>query len=310
MQQNVGGRIIRVGQLQRRGRLLYEVRVRMSSRDHATASRSLQATPAATPAAVIAAARSGSGWLLALLNAHPDVHFQGELFNLEQAPLAAVEDPRRYLAERLAAADATRVTGFKLLYHQARLAYLRDFLREMDRGRRARVDWRQVFPMRPVRRSDAPKLINAWHAVRATSACRVVHLQRRNLLRQHLSHARLMAVSHARWRQTLATDAAPVVLDAAHLVTRFQRHLRRAAQVDAFFRAWPRLTVWYEDLVADCATETQRLFAFLGVDTPSTWGPRATRDHTPLRDAIGNYEAVERALIGTPWAAFLDDDQP
>jgi len=258
-----------------------------------------------TLAVVVASARSGSGWLLTLLNAHPQLRFHGELFNLEHAPRAALHDPRGYLQAQLTADRRVRVVGFKLLYHHARLAYLNDFLREMDGGRQAAVDWRCEFPRRPVRRAAAPRLAATWSMLRQGGETRIIHLRRRNLLRQALSHARLMAASRAQWAGRAPRPESPVELDARRLVQRFERHGRAAQRIDAFFRASPRLDLTYEALVADVEGECARLFAFLGVAPRPSAAPAAPRD-TDLRRAIANYAAVARALAGTRWEALLD----
>jgi LPS sulfotransferase NodH len=266
-----------------------------------------QLSPAAR-AVIVASARSGSGWLLALLNAHPRIALHGELFNLEHAPRQAVFDPRGYLDAVLPRDRTPRVAGFKLLYHHGRLAYLNDFLREMDGGRPAAVDWRRELPARPVTRAMLPPRAALWPALRRGGATHIIHLRRHDLLRQALSHARLMADSRARWRGEPARRQAAVALDARHLVQRFERHTRTAERIAAFFRAGPRLDLWYEALLADPAGECARAYAFLGVAPPrvAIAAPPAAPRLGDLRQEIANYDAVARALAGTRWTALLE----
>jgi hypothetical protein len=54
--------------------------------------------------ALVATTRTGSTWLGALLDSHPEIRFRGEIFNLEHATAAAVLDPEAYLDEALSAA--------------------------------------------------------------------------------------------------------------------------------------------------------------------------------------------------------------
>src|SRR4051812_16902643 len=117
-------------------------------------------------AVLVASTRTGSSWLASLLDSHPAIRFHGELMNLEHAPLEALRDPLAYLEDQLTMPPGVAVAGFKLLQHQARVAYLDDFLAELDQGRPSRVDWRRYFPVRPVPAAMVPALPALWDALR------------------------------------------------------------------------------------------------------------------------------------------------
>ena len=78
---------------------------------------------------------------------------------------------------------------------------------------------------------------------------------------------------------------------------------------ESLFQHHPRLTLFYEDLVAQPEAHFAAVQAFLGV------GPRplavvTRRQHPgPLRDLIVNYDEVAAALRGTEYAAYLDDER-
>jgi LPS sulfotransferase NodH len=257
-------------------------------------------------AAVVATTRTGSTWFGSLLDSHPEIRFHGEIFNLERAAISAVLAPGAYLNEVLAGAGPQRVLAFKLLYHQARLAYLNGFLLEMEQGRPSQVDWRALFPVRPVMEKQVPELARAWDLIRDCGT-RIIHLRRRNLLRRCVSHEILMATSRARWKGVPVAPLARVRLPADRLIESFEEMVASAAEVDRFFTGNPRLVVYYEDLTADLATQCARALDFLAVRSwPLTCATRGRHRRT-LRDTIENYDQVERALAGTPWEVFLDD---
>jgi LPS sulfotransferase NodH len=258
-------------------------------------------------AAIVAPARSGSSWLVSILDAHPQIRFHGEVFNLEHAPRAAVCDPAAYLRARLAPTGPQRIVGCKVLYHQAQPAYVRDFLAEMAEGRPAAVDWRAVFADELLT-GDGPALAGAWEALRDGGATRIIHLRRRNLLRQHISHARLMATSRSAWRREGCVPAPrPIVVAIEPMLGSFAEATRRSAEIARFFAANPTIEVWYEDLCTETLAQIERMLAFLCV---ARWPlPAAPPAAAPvaLRLAIANYDAVAAALADTPWASFLDD---
>lgn len=257
-----------------------------------------------TRVVLVASTRTGSSWLASLLDSHPTIRFRGELFNLERAPLEAIRDPLAYLDAQLVPPAGVAAVGFKLLQHQARAEYLNDFLAELDQGRPSQVDWRRHFPARPVGVEELPALPALWDALRQ-GAWKVIHLQRRDLLRQRISHERLMAGSRSRWRGPLA-PARPLRLAADRLVDELERHTREVGAVRAFFAGAPLRDVAYEDLLADAAAQQRQLLAFLGVPAAPLRSALSRRAPRPLREELANYGEVARALAGTRWAALLD----
>ena len=255
---------------------------------------------------LVASTRTGSTWLSSLLDSHPEIRFHGELFNLERAPVAALHDPRAYLNDRLAGGGSHRVVGFKLLYHQARLSYLNEFLFEMEQGRKSEVDWRTIFPARPVTREHVPALAKTWELIRSGGG-RIIHLRRRNLLRQRLSHEMMMAESRARWSSEPAAGPMRIRLATDRLIQSFAEATAAAVEIDCFFAGNQKLTVFYEDLTADVAAQCGTILRFLGVRIASLVSAKKKSERRALCETIENFGEVEHALAGTPWEQFLDD---
>ena len=268
---------------------------------------SADADIAARRAVVVASTRTGSTWLSSLLDSHPEIRFHGELFNLAHAPVEAVLDPGAYLDRCLGDGGVHRVVGFKLLDHQARVEYLNDFLGEMDEGRPSDVDWRRLFPKRPVAENDAPAMAATWALLRRSGG-RIVHLRRRNLLRREISQEIMMAESRTRWRGASPSGRPRVRLAAEGLAVAFASQIASSEEVDRFFAGGAKLNVFYEDLVRDLAVETARILDFLGVRIMPLGLDRPTPIDRGLRDAVDNYAEVEKALKGTLWERFLDEE--
>jgi len=257
-------------------------------------------------AAIVASARSGSTWLVSLLDSHPAIRFEGELFNLEHASRAAVSDPVGYLAARLDRPGRHRIVGYKILYHQGSLAYLNDFLAEMANGRTASVDWRSVFPKRPVTPDQVPAVPRIWEAIRDQGRTRIIHLRRRNLLRQHLSHQMLMEASKAAWQGRAPARPRRTIVSTDRMLASFGDTLRAGGEVACFFAGNPTLDVFYEDLSEDPRGQCERILGFLDVRRMPLRFDQRPSARPPLRQVIENYDEVVAALDRAGYAEFID----
>lgn len=239
--------------------------------------------------AVITSSRTGSTWLIDLLNLQPGVSAHGELFlgqpRLSPA-LAGRNDVPRFI-ETAAADQGMRVrkvfryldalymsnakTGFKLMYTQLR---------------------------------SYPEIL-AYFALRSV---RIVHLLRANALDAVVSEelARLTGASHVRADEV--RDVPQVVIDTTTLVDRLssRRNASRKARVLVCLSRCPAIEVTYEKLVAQCG-EFARVCEFLGVShvegVASHLQKRGTGRH---RDAIANYEEVRSVLRSSRFADMLN----
>ena len=236
--------------------------------------------------------RSGSGWLVDLLDDHPAVVAYDELFRVTDTTVARhgatrvprfevmvgpsvfstsaglVPKRRRYVRGLARAHPDARAVGFKLMYDQTR---------------------------------DHPGLLSTLALMRA----RFVHLVRRDSLSAIVS----FDIAHARdrWHYHLgdAVRRPRVRADTASLLRRLQE---RDDEIERFRRMLSRLPapvheVVYEDLVAQRDDVLGGLLDFLGA-------PAATR---PLRstlvrpvpgrtvDLVENRDAVQAALAGTDY---------
>jgi LPS sulfotransferase NodH len=238
---------------------------------------------------VLTSSRTGSTWLMDLLNHHPAVSAYGELFlgKPRTAPaVASLGDHPRFIetdwCARYPRAVAVfrylnalyaegRVTGFKLMYTQLRsypeiLAY---------------------FMMRRVR---------------------ILHLVRANLLDVLISEelARLTGTSHVRAGEF--GDAPKVTLDTATLFDRLngRRRAARAARLLIALSACRSKQVSYEQLLDD-PNEFSRICEFLSVSHVSTIPSELEKRGTGMhRMAISNYDEVRATLASSPYETMLN----
>jgi LPS sulfotransferase NodH len=238
---------------------------------------------------VLTSSRTGSTWLIDLLNMQPGVEAHGELFlkHGRLSPAIAGRTDYRRFVEVYGSAGITRVIklfsylnglyraprtcGFKLMYTQLR-AY--------------------------------PEIL-AYLAIRRV---RIVHLTRCNHLDVIVSEelAKLTGISHA---QVGTKAVAPMVsLDPATLVERMSRLRRMSAEARRLIRLsmCPCFEVTYEALL-NGDQEFLPVLRFLGIAQPtahlqSSLAKRGARSH---RESISNYDQIRQVLHSTPFLSLL-----
>ncbi len=249
--------------------------------------------PAALPrfCIVLGSERTGSNLLVGMLNSHPRCAIGEEIYNdtviknrTIPFPLKTVaqdpgmvelreRDPARFL-ERLfemGKAHGCDVVGFKIFYRQAQT-------------------WIKV----------RDRLV-------AEKGVHVIHLRRRNLLRQVLSYER--ALKTGEWKRLAGAkpEAEPrqIELEFLYCVRHYLHFEEHARLFDTLFAEHPRLTAWYEDLVADPTRVAAQAFAFLGLEPIADLQLKYTKIGVePLRQQLVNHDALRAHF--ERWLAFFD----
>jgi LPS sulfotransferase NodH len=237
---------------------------------------------------VLTSSRTGSTWLIDILNMQSGVEAHGELFLNQRRTTPAIagrDDRPRYVdvhgSRGLSRAPrvvcylnelyrSPHVVGFKLMYSQLRVH---------------------------------PEIL-AYLALRRV---RIVHLVRLNHLDVIISEelAKNTGASHV--RAGTNANLSPVNLDTRTLVRRIRRVSRAPGKARFLIRlsACPILEVSYEALLGG-QEEFTRVCDFLQISCASALRSnlqkRGTGSH---RDAIANYEEVRQTLSSTPFASLL-----
>lgn len=241
---------------------------------------------------VLTTNRSGSTWLMSLLNSLPHVTAQGELFL-----------PRLRNPERRWDSDFARPRFVETKFEGLAFRPFSVFLYLNDLYSFAGVIG---FKLMYAQLGLYPEILGylIWHGVR------VVHLVRRNLLDVVLSYAvkAKLGQAHLLSGQSLPDDLR-VELDTKNLLKRLE-WLRKQQNLARFLLRWCRLhhlEVVYEDLLND-QNHFRLILDFLSINS-EIYTPHSAlvkirqQGH---RETIKNYEQVKEVLANSRFARLLE----
>ena len=223
------------------------------------------------PFIVLTDARTGSNFLVSILDSHPNIRAEGELFRDLSPKLyglalstAFSKQPRHIKA-----------SGFKIFYSHARNG--------MGGG--------------------------IWDHLERMEDLLVIHLKRRNLLRAFVSLK--IAKSQGVWISDRADDGASankaVTLTEKELRRYFEKMTLSAENGDRHFSAHAKMTIYYEDLVRDVEGTFERLTSFLGVPYYAPYSVLKRQNPERLDVLILNYQELKSRFSGTQWGQLFED---
>ncbi|GIU93837.1 MAG: hypothetical protein KatS3mg012_0294 [Gaiellaceae bacterium] len=253
--------------------------------------------PQVTPFAIFSTPRTGSSWLVELLNSHPAITCFGERF-YEGRGVPRDNGDRGFVRfDDLPTRFARRIPRVEELELDL---YLRLLYRSRPRSRAVGL---KVMLENTRRR---PTLLDAL----ARRQSRIVHLVRRNTLAKLISLR--VAVARGVFRARVGDTLLQVTVrlkpeKLARDLDRMEAEVAKSRELLAHHR-FPTLEVSYEDLVARTTSELARIATFLGLAT-KPWPAETTLVVTSPRplDLVANREEVRRALAGTRYAAMLEE---
>jgi LPS sulfotransferase NodH len=243
--------------------------------------------------------RTGSTYLHQLLDSHPCIRCEGEIFNITNASdnsfatFAQTHYPtlsyfflrgkisgsslnyplnfliRKYLAQFYGSAPKPKI-GFKLIYDQ--LLYFRP-------------------------------LIN-WVV---TESIPIIHLQRVNILKAAVSL--LQARKTGVYISTPGSSGAKekVTIRPALIVNTITGLSKEKSRAETLLRNNPMLNVTYEDLFAKQSGTLEQIVDFLGAKNSSFHIPDIVKTNPEkISDMLANYDELKQSLTGTRWEKLLD----
>jgi len=240
---------------------------------------------------IVGLARTGSTLLVNLLNAHSQVLTFGELFRSPDAigwdvrPFAGYQSPKllaQYRSDPNAFLQAEvfrrwprryEAIGFKLFYYHAR----------------------------------ERRFSEVWNYLRDDRDVRVVHMRRRNILKQYLS----LRIAHATdvWSVTTTPvhEPAAIRLDAEECGRHFKFVRDAEAACARIFEYHHVLDVFYEELAEHQDRAMASVQDFLGLRREKLRTTLVRQRKPALPRAIANFEDLRGAFIGTQWEPFFHD---
>jgi LPS sulfotransferase NodH len=246
-----------------------------------------------TRAIILTSQRSGSTLLVSSLQSHPELLCRGELLiaGMGMPTPRMLENSRHAFKvvrffwtgawhstrtmRRFYAVSGPRTHVFKAMYNHLAAPWTRDWL---------------------VRQNDI----------------RVIHLQRRNLLKQYVSYLLMGRRRDKRgWLPNTTEPVAPVRIRVSpdKAIRYFRRMQDTYPRFADLFREHDVLPLVYEDMVdaEQIATGTaEQLCDFLQVSRRPLKTPYVKINPDGLRDIVTNYDELSAALRRTQFADFLD----
>jgi LPS sulfotransferase NodH len=216
---------------------------------------------------VVGRSRTGSRWLVDMLDAHPRLRCHGELF--ADAPEAEID--ALCARWRARAAPWVRAAGCKVFHHHPAA------------GQESRL----------------------WTLLERDTTVRVIHLRRRDVLASLVS--RKVAGETDTWKRHAGDPATTrrvrMSPDEVERGLRIEREWAQAC--DARFAKHPLLALTYEELVADTRASLERVHRFLGV-RPAAARSRFVRQTTaPASEYLVNWPELRAHFAGSEWAPYF-----
>ena len=247
---------------------------------------------------VLSTQRTGSSWLIDLLQKSENTHVYGELFLPQKRmwEVGSTDYPRFFEATQLTSAirpfsvfaylnqlyHRPGTVGFKCMYSQLKLFpelwlyFLWKRTRVVHLVRRNHLD--------VVLSTELAKTQGLWHAVKEKQEDRRQEDKRQK------------------------TRIAQVALNPGRLISQLQWLEQKNRAMQKFVRCsgLPSLEIAYEDLLHTPAAFS-KLWSFLGINTPADM-PQSTLAkirQSSYADTIKNYAEVEKALVASEFAGLL-----
>ena len=160
---------------------------------------------------------------------------------------------------------------------------------------------------------------------------KLIHLQRRNLLRVHLSD--MIAKKTQKWhvlskeheqeikkidaesfisyshekKDTILPDEFKIELLYENCISEFEKITQLIEHFQKFFSKNKVHVIYYEDLIENLEEETRKVQEFIGVENKALTSRFIRINNKKLSDVISNYYELKEKFNGSPWEKFFDD---
>jgi LPS sulfotransferase NodH len=245
---------------------------------------------------VLGNGRSGSNFLLGLLNSHSQVITYGELFQatdridwglypynryLQSKRLISLmnEHPEKFLREivfRKYLASISAV-GFKLFYSHAK--------------------------------GDSRETV--WQFLQERQDIKIIHLKRENFLKSWLSFKKALITNKwvvlSQQESGHKSDNVKVFLDYEGCLNYFNCMQNSMLEYDLFFEQHQKIDVIYEELCTDYPSVMRQIQEFLEIDQETLEPATVKQSSLSLSESITNYFELKEQFQNTIWSIFFED---
>jgi len=254
-------------------------------------------TDAPTKFLIITRGRTGSNFLLSLLDSHPLIFHWGEIIgewkmrNDDLKKEIIDLDPVRYIKQcydvrhvkkhKKSRSHITAI-GAKVLYHQFKPDY--------------ESKW------------AIPGLAKVFDFFKSNQDMKVIHIKRRNKLKTLVSEK----LAHQTQQYTLKTEAdraseVVIELHKPQCNKVFNEISRLEKKYDRIFGQHDFLEVYYEDLVSDRVNMVHRILDFLQTPQEPLESKMLRQNTRTLPEVIKNYARLKDKFTDTPWASYFEE---
>lgn len=255
--------------------------IRHSGLSHlrAHAATLLRVKPAPHRFVIFGQGRTGSSLLVDLLNSHPDIRCESELYNRDTDVFFSAATMRSY-AEGRSRVVPEAAYGFKF----------------------------KVYQLRDQKVADVPGFVHRFHH----DGWKIIYLWRENLLRHALSNAvsMLRGTAHLKKGEKLAKSLYPFTMDARVLLEHMDNRAAALREERAILQGIAHLDINYERDLRSPLTRTaalQRTLEFLGMPHYELQTGLQRISAESLREMLANYDEIAAALKARGYEHFLDD---
>jgi LPS sulfotransferase NodH len=245
---------------------------------------------------VLSQARTGSNFLLSLLDFHEQVVTYGELFvapdsigwhrlkydkywQSKSLISLMLHRPQEFLQKKVFRKYPLPIAavGFKIFYDQAKEGDIK----------------------------------TVWEFLRSQQDIKIIHLKRRNPLKSLVSLKKALITKQ--WiavNQEEVKDQSQdisITLTYEDCLKYFQKTDDNILHHDTFFSQHPMIDIYYEDLCADNINQTNIIQDFLGLNYRPLKSYTLKQSSLSLSESITNYFELKEQFQNTPWSVFFED---
>lgn len=259
----------------------------------AVESKLVPATGDYTKFIILTRSRSGSNYLVDLLNSHENIVCFNELFSRSGQTLWGLPGYRNQMAKSSA---ATR------LKHSDPVQFMTQYIHKNYPRHISAVGFKLLY-------NQAHKGVaeNLWTYLSELDEVRIIHLKRKNLLKVLVS--KKLATENGVWvkreHEPDQTTQQTIALSREECMELFTWTREQQAKYEDVFKSKPVMDLVYEDLLADTENVMNDVQGFLGVDKQVLTAGTRKQSTRALSETVSNYEELKDHFAGTEWEAYF-----